>query len=316
MMSQTRNPAFFVVGCPRSGTRLLGRLLDAHPLLCIGPECHRLVELLSRGDSLNMPVYEGWDYTQYNAVLTAAKVSGQNLSIPELANHCLDQFAAEQGKIFAGHKLATRVCEPLLYRTWPSTRFIHEYRDGRSVFCSVRKWQWIEEELIRRLPSYLTDPEATVAGWWKWHIVRRQTFGRMPEVNWLEISYESLIANPQRVLNVICQFLQIEYDERMLFFHKKNAVSDALNVGEDWKRPITAGLRQWEKELTSEEVARFQAGAGNLLEQLGYSLAPVELPSSEEERLQSISHAAVVSMEKEAVERGWGQCLPLGDSQL
>jgi hypothetical protein len=29
------NPAFFIVGCPRSGTTLLGRMADAHPDLAV-----------------------------------------------------------------------------------------------------------------------------------------------------------------------------------------------------------------------------------------------------------------------------------------
>jgi hypothetical protein len=31
------NPYFFVVGCPRSGTTLLRRMLDAHPRLAMMP---------------------------------------------------------------------------------------------------------------------------------------------------------------------------------------------------------------------------------------------------------------------------------------
>jgi hypothetical protein len=35
-----KNPYVFVVGCPRSGTTLLQRMLDAHPNLAISKETH------------------------------------------------------------------------------------------------------------------------------------------------------------------------------------------------------------------------------------------------------------------------------------
>jgi len=33
-------PPFFIVGCPRSGTTLLRRMLDAHPEIGVAPETH------------------------------------------------------------------------------------------------------------------------------------------------------------------------------------------------------------------------------------------------------------------------------------
>src|SRR5687767_7290835 len=43
------NPYLFVVGCPRSGTTLLRRMLDAHPQLAITPETHWIPRWLERG---------------------------------------------------------------------------------------------------------------------------------------------------------------------------------------------------------------------------------------------------------------------------
>src|SRR6516165_11765180 len=34
------NPYVFIVGCPRSGTTLLQRLLDCHPQVAVTPETH------------------------------------------------------------------------------------------------------------------------------------------------------------------------------------------------------------------------------------------------------------------------------------
>src|SRR5436309_14119326 len=38
--SSGRNPYLFIVGCPRSGTTLLQRMLDNHPMLAIANDTH------------------------------------------------------------------------------------------------------------------------------------------------------------------------------------------------------------------------------------------------------------------------------------
>src|SRR5438874_10462978 len=47
-----RNPYVFVVGCPRSGTTLLKRMLDAHPQLAITPETHWIPSWFERRTGL------------------------------------------------------------------------------------------------------------------------------------------------------------------------------------------------------------------------------------------------------------------------
>lgn len=39
------NPFLFIVGCPRSGTTLLQRILNAHPQIAITPESHWIPRL-------------------------------------------------------------------------------------------------------------------------------------------------------------------------------------------------------------------------------------------------------------------------------
>ena len=43
------NPYVFIVGCPRSGTTLLKRLVDAHPAIASPPETHWITRFYKRG---------------------------------------------------------------------------------------------------------------------------------------------------------------------------------------------------------------------------------------------------------------------------
>ena len=45
MRSHMPNPYVFVVGCPRSGTTLLQRMLDAHPKLAVANDTHFIIDL-------------------------------------------------------------------------------------------------------------------------------------------------------------------------------------------------------------------------------------------------------------------------------
>src|SRR5690606_2697464 len=60
-----RNPALFVVGCPRSGTTLLQRMLDHHPQLAVANDTHfvprclekhapQAIELAVTGDDISL----------------------------------------------------------------------------------------------------------------------------------------------------------------------------------------------------------------------------------------------------------------------
>lgn len=304
-MVMTENPGFFIVGCPRSGTRLLARLLDAHPLLCVGPSFHRVIECLAAGGKASVPLYEEWDAQEF-AAARGINPDVRYVDARVLVNRYLNSFAAERGKAIAGHKVATYACEPLLHRFWPNSRFTNIYRDGRNVLCSVRQWRWVQIELQERLPSYASDPEATVAGWWRWNVARREIAGTRQDIKWLSVAYESLVACPEEVLRKICQFLDIDFCPGMLQFHERSASSASLNAGRNQHLPVTAGLRVWERDLENEEVGRFQAGAGEMLLRLGYRLAPARISERASARAESIAAVVERTLECEAVERGWG----------
>jgi len=47
------NPYLFIVGCPRSGTTLLQRMVNAHPQIAITPESHWIPHLYEKPWALN-----------------------------------------------------------------------------------------------------------------------------------------------------------------------------------------------------------------------------------------------------------------------
>ncbi len=72
----------------------------------------------------------------------------------------------------------------------------------------------------------------------------------------------------------------------MLHFHEgRKASTSGRTVDPAW-RPITTRLRSWRTQMSAEDVERFEAVAGKLLDGLGY---PRALPHLRPESVESAS---------------------------
>jgi Amidohydrolase family len=85
-----------------------------------------------------------------------------------------------------------------------------------------------------------------------------------------EVRYESLVDDPQDKCRKLCGFLDVRYDEAMLRFHEgRTRRKPGLGAKASWL-PVTPGLRSWHQQMATEDVARFEAACGPLLDELGY----------------------------------------------
>jgi hypothetical protein len=74
----------------------------------------------------------------------------------------------------------------------------------------------------------------------------------------------------------------------MLGFHEGRTRDDPeLDAKKAW-RPVTPGLRNWRTEMPDAELERFEAAAGELLEELGY---PRGAPSPGSDAVESAALA-------------------------
>jgi hypothetical protein len=85
-----------------------------------------------------------------------------------------------------------------------------------------------------------------------------------------ELRYESLVARPADECRGLCEFLGVPYDDRMVESYQERAMA---GPGQDAKHPwmpITAGVRDWQSQMSPGAVERFEAVAGTMLDELGY----------------------------------------------
>lgn len=291
-MSQSveMNPFAFIVGCPRSGTTLVQRMVNAHPQIAITPESHWIPHLYEKPWALTPEgliehklIRELGRHPKFARLgigreelkrLERLARNGQPLTYSGLVTALLDLYGKAQGKPLVGDKTPdyVRRITPL-HRLWPEARFIHVIRDGRDVFLSMMEWP-----KVRPKPGDFTtwkdDPVSTAAWWWGLNVrLGRDAGASLSPGLYHELRYEALVARPREECERLCAFLGQPFDEVMLRFHEDRARPDP---GLEQKRaglPVTPGLRDWQSQMPGEELERFEAAAGELLDELNYPRA-------------------------------------------
>jgi hypothetical protein len=282
------NPFVFVVGCPRSGTTLLQRILDAHPQLAVCPESFWIVYYYQnrvglRPDGRITPeiIDRLFEYHKFYRMKQdrqdLEKMLGQTepISYADFVSGIFDAYAEDHGKPLAGDKTPDYVRNlPVLHQLWPKAKFVHLIRDGRDVALSAINWKRKAAKLRSLFPTWHEHPLATAAAWWKWHVAPARERGRsLGPTTYYELCYEKLVDQPEKECARLCEFLGLPFDAAMLRFHEgQTRLEPELDAKNSW-RPITPGLRNWRQEMTLEDVELFQAVAGGLLEELEYPLA-------------------------------------------
>jgi hypothetical protein len=281
------NPYVFIVGCPRSGTTLLKRMVDAHPEISITRETHWITKLLKGDDaaSLTEPVTPALlarllaDERFRRFKLDPApfeRLVASDVSYAELVRAVYDQHGARVDKPLVGDKTPRYVRDiPVLHELFPHARFVHLIRDGRDVCSSVLNW---DNERGRRIvtsfSSWDEEPVMTTALWWE-QLVRlgREAGAALDRELYHEVRYETLTSAPEQESARLCEFLGVHYDDRMLAFHEGRwRDGPGLDAKSAWQ-PVTAGLRSWRTEMTEPDLDAFEAVAGELLDELRYPRA-------------------------------------------
>ncbi len=285
------NPYVFVVGCPRSGTTLLQRMLNSHPELAVANDTHFIPRVLKQNPSnyvnpaLTPNLIEGvYTYHRFhrlglNNVNVAAAVRGAD-TYGAFVRGLYNAFARMNEKPLAGEKTPD-YCRhiPLLHALFPDARFIHIIRDGRDVALSTLEWA-TSKKGPGKLPLWNTDPLATCALWWRRQVGMGCRDGRpLGDAVYCEIRYEDLVADSESSLRRLADFLGLDYSPQMAGYHTgKTNHAPGLSAKKAWLPP-TKGLRNWRIQVEDEDLAVFEYLTGDLLSFLELPIALTEITS-------------------------------------
>jgi hypothetical protein len=289
------NPYVFFVGCPRSGTTLLRRIGDAHSELAVVRELHWLPSLWERRIGITPDGMVGPDLVDRlldnprlqlleldTGEVTRLIRDGERKHYALLVSELFDLHGELKGKRHVGEKTPHYALHlPTLHSLWPHAKIVHLIRDGRDVALSVLDWSK-REKTAGRFPTWREEPVATTALWWEWHVrVGREAAAFLGPERYLEVRYESLVGGPERECRRLCDFLALAYDPAMLRFHEGHTQAKPGLSAKKARLPVTAGLRSWREQMVPADVARFEAAAGPLLDELGYPRAVASVSREE-----------------------------------
>ena len=294
---RTRYPPMpIIVGAPRSGTTLLRFMLDSHPDLAIPPETGFLVpcaQLTGEGTNVCERFFQtvtGYpseapachDFQIPADMFRARLAEIEPFTVADGIRVFYQLYASRLGKSRWGDKtplycMHLQAIQSLL----SEAHFLHIIRDGRDVALSLRPL-WF---------SPGRDIE-TLATQWRQCVTTGRRQGSLC-AHYMEVRYEQLIEDSREVLKGICEFLSLNYDDRMLRYHEFTperlrehlgrvrpdgtvVVSHEQRLRQQHRTtqpPDRSRVFAWKQEMRRDEQRRFEAIAGDVLREFGFAAA-------------------------------------------
>ena len=268
----------FIVGCGRSGTKLLRNLLNNHPQIGIlGFETNFIPLFVKRfgktpdfSDEATLRAVH--DALTQTAFYQSRRAEGVTMSYEQLKAHlrevetevawrhviegiCKFYLDNPSAAIWGDKSPDYTVHIPLLREIFPPARFIHIIRDPRDRSLSARR-TW-GKSVLRS------------AHGWCGVMERVEKAGVRADADYLEVFYEQLIEEPEKVMRGICDFLSIPFHEGLLVVDQP---AEAVGKTERLTEFVASNKAKYRKELSPYEIRRASEITFPYLEAFGYPL--------------------------------------------
>jgi hypothetical protein len=305
-MASSPAPYLFIVGSPRTGSTLLRYVLNRSPGVCLASETHFLkhsrraglgdrlaVAAASSGDArrravrevveeLLRPRFWAWPSKNLEADAFVDRVLATDLSERALfallidlyvERQCGDRPIAVRGEKTPDHLYRVGT----LARWFPEARFIHTFRDPRAIYASrlVRteegrrgmkaRLPWVPARFLDPLLAPIEVVETSRVWLDAARLHRRHT--RELGDRYRLVRFEDLVADPPAVLDEICAFVGIPFEERLLdetdvvgsSFEEERHVArgfDRRSV-DRWRDHVHPLVKAWFGIVGRRELSRF-----------------------------------------------------------
>jgi Sulfotransferase family len=262
----------FIVGCPRSGSTMLGAMLGGHPEAICPPEAQFIIDCmpasnLSAVDASTVldHITRHWRFRVWPFRLES-RTEMATMSYRSLIEWVVAQYAIAHGrpapKVWIDQSIFVRHISKLL-QVFPDARFIHLVRDGRAVAASIIPLDWGPMGVLSAAQHWIEHLAHGFAA--------EATLGADRIIR---VHYEGILAEPEATMKRISSFLGIEFCPAML-------VPAGLALPAHTRRQHTLigapldpkRVDAWRHSLTKREIEIYEAVAGDLLPLLGYEMS-------------------------------------------
>jgi hypothetical protein len=269
----------FVLGCGRSGTKLLYHmLLSSGGFAVYHSESNAFNLLGSRfGDLSRRENRQRLLNVWFRSMLFERSGLTREEIEPRVLNECrntgdflrilMEAIARKQGVgRWAESTPLHMLYLPTVKELIPDALIVHIIRDGRDVAVSLNKIKWIRPFFWDRQRSLI------VAGiFWKWIVGKGRKYGREMGPDYLEVHYEDLVNKPRETLAHLSGFIEQELDYDRIQGEALGSVqSPNSSFRSDDAQKDLSPVGRWRKLVSPAELAQLESVLSDLLEQAGY----------------------------------------------
>ena len=286
----------FVLGMHRSGTTMMMAMLGSHPRIAVPSEVSHYYQrfrpyIFTYGDLSNeenfrtlasemvfgiVPPFFGMKVNPTTIVdEIVSEVKEQ--SFAGIFCAIFERYAREVGnKPRWGDKSPNSVFFiKQIKEDFPNAQFVYLTRDGRDNCAQMLQSPFGSNNIFCAAES-----------WKLWENAAKSWRKKLSSSEWLDITYETLVREPEATLRKICEFIGEEYSTAMLEFYKSDIARSRAKskTHQPIGGPVTDKYIGIYKEFLSLREQRiFAAVAGKEQEEAGYSMdvGPIEITEEE-----------------------------------
>lgn len=276
-----QSPAF-ILGEERSGTTLLASILNRHPDICVTPETHYFQHLSAYPISWNEVLLD-WPHAGEEFLCRLPKWYMLKLSESAIISN-ISAYNPSPGDLF--YALGEAYCKKLSKSRWiektpfnirhipkirelfPNAKFLYIIRDGRDVALSLCEvdWLWQTKSYTKNLLQWVESSRLS-----KKYLI--------PDPLTYHICYEELISNPEVIMQRVCEFLGLEYNNSILTPDgSEDSLIEPSTTCKDNNRKeiISNNSFKWKSKLSNGQTCLASMLAGEELEHWGYEVPQKE----------------------------------------
>jgi hypothetical protein len=294
----------FLLCTERSGSNLIVKLLNAHSKVC-GPSTKHIINPILRnlfryGDLTNENNWNELLMDFLNLFNVDFSVWKSDFSIDEiknnvekgdyigLINYIFNKEAKENGKKALFIK-ENQVYEffPYLAEWFEDSKYVYQVRDPRDVALSWKKnpshkggvvnaaYQWkFDQQQLLKLRVLLEEKNKVIS-----------------------IKYEDLLTDYEFTLTRVFEFLNLEYEEKVLNFYTDSFTKKNSSTQQAWnnlsKSLIRDNSNKFLKELSSNEILAIEKICQNEMHVLGYNLHNASID------IENFDDSSITELQKE-----------------
>lgn len=270
---------FFCIGCQKTGTTLLARVLDQHPKIACIWESYLLqpdsISCIANPESYNWKRHgfaEENVLKWYNILSSKPGIkdrilqylTGRNYSIirkfRQTASNVFSDFANRCGASVVGDKWPWYIDNiEIVLRAFPNAKFIYNVRDPRSHWNSAQRFR--ERKLGDAVVHEMLSKDKIISPY-------------LNQPNFMTIRYEDLVINPADTCKKLYEFLGVDFSEMYLTYDPNtDPYPDRWNWIPESKNTFNVyHTVKWKQQMEKHDIERINKLAHWFVEKYGYEL--------------------------------------------